>query len=546
MAIANRPLPTLTIFLSALALRAWAARELGGLSISSTPQLDSLEYLNWARDIAEHGLSWPAYPEHAPGYPYFAGALLALSGGSLMAIRIAQAVLGSITCVLTARIAAHTLTPRAFLPAGLLMAVYGPLLYIDTAILAEPLFVCLLVVSLNLAISAGENARRWLVCGLVLGAAAIVRPTGLAVAAAFVVTLFITSTRQARVRLAGAFGIGVALLTVPVVIQNWRTSGVPMIQAYGGMNVYLGNRPSGDGGARARLGGEWDRLEGEAGRHASTRADVDRYYLGKAFAEIAARPAAYAGLLLSKTAWALQDEELRDTHSYYFFVEQWPPLRFLPSFGWLLGLAVAGVMASRSADRAWLFAYGLAVMATIVFLVLGTRYRIPLVPVTAMFAGAGLAAMIEHARTKQWRTAGTLAAVALVAWALSEVRHDPASHDLSEEWAVTGLSHLQADRIEDAEAAYRHAIAQSDSSFAWDGLGLVLQRRQLRIEAREAFERALQINPENATAWLHLGLAFEYLGNPKRAIDAYGKAVAIAPARTDAREIYEGARRRYQ
>ena len=160
-----------------MAARVYAAYGLGALSISSTPQLDSLEYLNWARDIAEHGWSWPVYPEHAPGYPYFAGAILALSGGSLMAIRLAQAILGSITCVLTARVAARTLGPRAYVPTGLLMALYGPLLYIDTAILAEPLFLLLLVAALNLAIDAGAHVRRWLSCGLLLGAAAIVRPT---------------------------------------------------------------------------------------------------------------------------------------------------------------------------------------------------------------------------------------------------------------------------------------------------------------------------------------------------------------------------------
>ena len=530
----------------ALAARVYAAYVLGALSISSTPQLDSLEYLNWARDIAEHGWSWPVYPEHAPGYPYFAGAILALSGGSLMAIRMAQALIGALTCVLTARIAERTLGPRAYVPTGLLMALYGPLLYIDTAILAEPLFVFLLAGALNLAIDAGGRVRSWLICGLLVGAAAIVRPTALAVGAAFLATLRVRARRTDRTQAAGAFLLGVAVLTAPVAIANWRISGIPMIQAYGGMNVYLGNRPAGDGGARARLGGEWDRLEGEASRHAATREEQDHYYVSKALAEISERPVAYAGLLVSKAVWTLQDEELRDTHSYYFFVEQWPLLRWLPTFGWLMGLAVIGISTTRSADRTWLLVYTAAVMATLVFLVLGTRYRIPLVPAIAAFAGAGVAALIEQVRAAQWQRAGVFAGVAVLAWGLSEIRQDPASRNFSEEWAFTGLAHLQSDRVEDAEAAYRKAISLSDSSFAWDGLGLVLQRRQLRIEAREAFERALQINPDNATAWLHLGLAFEYLGNPPRAIDAYGKAVAVAPARTDAREIYEGAKRRYQ
>jgi tetratricopeptide (TPR) repeat protein len=530
----------------ALGARLYAARVLGALPISQSPQLDSAEYLNWARLIAENGFAWPPYPEHAPAYPFFAGAILAVSGGSLMAIRIAQSILGSIACVLTARIASRATTPSAFLPAGLLMALYGPLLYIDTAILAESPLVFLLVWGLDLATGAKDEVRRWLACGLVMGAAAIVRPTALVVCVAFLAVLIATSPRLRRVRLASAFVAGVLLFTAPVVIQNWRTSGLAMVQAYGGMNFYLGNRPSGDGGARARLGGEWDRLEGEASRNASSRNDQDRYYIQKTINEITDRPGAYLKLLASKLAWTFQDEELRDTHSYYFFVERMPLLRFLPSFGWILALAAGGIALRRSPWSTWLLAYAVAATVTTVFLVLGTRYRMPMVPVVMAFAGGGVMTFVERVRARDWKQAGTFAAIAVVVWGLSEVRHDAASHDFAEEWAFTGLSLLQAGNIEDAENAYRTAISIEDSSFAWDGLGLVLQRRLLRNDAREAFERAVQINPDNATAWLHLGLAYEYLRNPRLALDAYAKALSITPARTDAREIYEGALRRYR
>jgi hypothetical protein len=52
----------------------------------------------------------------------------------------------------------------------------------------------------------------------------------------------------------------------------------PMVQAYGGMNFYLGNRPAGTGMASARPGGEWDALEGEASRYGHGRNEQDAYY----------------------------------------------------------------------------------------------------------------------------------------------------------------------------------------------------------------------------------------------------------------------------
>jgi len=540
-------IPAIGVFAVALLLRLLAAWQLGSLPLSRTPQLDSAVYVMWAREIAAGGIAWPPYPEHAPGYPFFVAGILALFNGSLMAVRIVQAVLGAISCVLTARVASRTIAPRAFVWAGLLQAAYAPLVYIDTALLAESLLVFLLVLTLDIVTAAEGRAKRWLIAGVVLGAACIVRPTALALVVAFLFVLVKKYRWGHGTRaLALAFTAGVLIPVAPVVIQNWRVTGVPMIQAYGGMNTYLGNRPSGDGGARARLGGEWDRLEGEASRAGVTRNDQDRYYLRRTFSEIADRPAAFGGLLASKIVWTLQDEELRDTHSYYFFARAWAPLRWLPTFGWILALAVAGAIVARPRDPAWLVAYGIAMLATSVLLVIGTRYRMPLVPVVIVMAGGGLAAAVDAVRSRRWSTVAPLVVTFLVIWAASEIRHDPASHNLAEEQALTGLSLLQENKVDESEAAYRAAIeADANSSFAWDGLGLVLQRRQRREDARAAFERAVQINPSNATAWVHLGFAYELLDNPSAALNAYRQALAITPQRAEAVELYEAARRRY-
>ena len=263
------------IVLVGVAFRLAATFDLGHLPISRTPQLDSAAYLSWARAIVESPFYWPAYPEHAPGYPMFLAVILAISGGSLTAVRIVQSVLGAIGCVFTARVAARALSPNAFLPAGLLQAAYAPLIYIDTALLSEALLIFLLTLTLDLVTAAGTHRRRWLLAGVALGAAAIVRPTALVLVIAFAAVLWLRMKTTPALKLTAAFVGGVAIVVAPVVVQNWRVTGLPMIQAYGGMNVYLGNRPSSDGAARARVGGEWDSLEGTASRAGTTRNDQD-------------------------------------------------------------------------------------------------------------------------------------------------------------------------------------------------------------------------------------------------------------------------------
>ena len=543
MRVARLPVQAAVIFVVALAVRLLAAWQLGDLPISRTPQLDSAAYLSWARAIVGDWSFWPAYPEHAPGYPYFLAAILSIAD-SLMTVRAVQSIIGAIGCVLTARVAARTLTPAAFLPAGLLQAAYAPLIYLETAILAEGLFLFLLIASLDLVTGAERSRSRWIIGGIVLGAAIVVRPTALVLLPAYAIVLWRLEKKH-FMPLASAMLGGLLIMVAPVMMLNWRVSGIPMVQAYGGLNFYLGNRPSSDGAARARLGGEWDALEGAASRAGSTRNDQDRYYLARTFGEIAERPGGYLRLLGSKLMWSLQDEEIRDSHSFYFFRDRMPILRWLPSFGIVLALAVAGLAIHTSYSRWWLFAYFIAMLTTVVLLVIGTRYRMPLLPALFPFAGASIAVLIERVRLRDFKRAGVLAAVVGAVWIFSELARDESSRNFAEEWAFTGLSLLQEKKLEDAESAYRTAIGLDESSFAWDGLGLVLQRRELRTSALEAFERAVRINPDNATAWVHLGYSYELLGNGRAAITAYQRAVEITPQRAEAREMLEAALRRY-
>ena len=262
--------------------------------------------------------------------------------------------------------------------------------------------------------------------------------------------------------------------------------------------------------------------------------------------EVRDQPVRYLQLLASKSIWALQDEELRDTHSYYFFAEAASWLQWLPSFALVLGFAAIGIVAARNRERWWLVAFLAAMLCTMVFFVVGTRYRLPIVPALMAFAGGGVATIIERVRMRQWRTVALLALVAAITWGFAQVRTDASSRNLGEEWALTGLSLLQERNFEEAETACRTAIGLDGSSLAWDCLGLVLQRREQRSSAREAFERAVTINPSNAGAWLHLGLSYEFLGNGRAAIDAYEKALSITPARAEARDLLDAARRRYQ
>src|SRR5215212_5077306 len=121
----------LAIFAAALVLRLIAIFELRDLTLFRAPQLDSAEYLEWARPLAAGNFVWPNPPQHGPGYPFFLALILGISD-SLTAVRVVQAILGALSCVLVALTAERWFGRRAGMIAGALLALYAPLIWIDT------------------------------------------------------------------------------------------------------------------------------------------------------------------------------------------------------------------------------------------------------------------------------------------------------------------------------------------------------------------------------------------------------------------------------
>jgi tetratricopeptide (TPR) repeat protein len=410
------------------------------------------------------------------------------------------------------------------------MATYGPLVYLDTALLAEVLLVFLVLLAMNLAVSAG-SLRGWVLTGIAIGAATIVRPTAMVLLPAFAgVALWRTGRTRAVVMAIAGMTLAAFAVTAPVVVQNWRTTGVPSIQGFGGLNVYLGNSPRGDGMARARPGRGWDELVGEGARAGANEGSRDRYYLRKTAAQIGSEPLAYVRLLVRKAFWSFQAEEIRDTYSFYFFAERFPLLKWLPGFGLVLALAVVGLTSRERKAIAWLLASFVALLLTLILLVVGSRYRAPLVPVLCALAGSGCVVLLDLFRARDYRRFGTVTALGLGVFALTHVRTDAATRNFAEEWSHTALSLLRDGDSSGAEATYRRAL-DIDPQWpqAWNGLALVYLERGDYKRTADAAEAALRFNPDYATASYHHGLALERLGQPARAIQSYRRALEISP-----------------
>lgn len=526
------------VFALAALVRLIVGSQLGETTLFRSPQLDSLEYLVWAKRVAAGEMIWPVPPPHGLGYPVFLGILLRLCDGSLDAARTVQALLGAGSCLLAAAIGGRAFGRRAGVAAGVVLALCAPLVFLDVSILGEGLLVFLLLLALWSFTAVGKPVPRAVATGVALAAATLVRPTALVLLPVLPVLLALERPRERRAW-TGLAGAGLLLATFlvtagPVIWKISQVNGafVP-VQGYGGYAFYIGNRLDGDGLPSPRLGRGWELLVNEAARAGvEGPAAQDRYYRDKAFAGMRERPGAWLALLASKALWLVQAEEVRDSHSYYFFEAHSGLLRLLPGFGLLFPLAACGIGVAVARRRIpWavlLYLAGFAAATAITMV--GTRYRIPLAPAFAVFAGLALVWVWDAARERRLRELGFFAAAFVAALGLAHARAYPPSHNLAEEWTLTGMSLEKEESFPAAAEAYDRALA-ADPGYvsAWEGIGRSRIKQGDLAGAEEALRRALEIDPRSQPARLYLGIALRQAGRIDEAERELRQSLLLAP-----------------
>jgi tetratricopeptide (TPR) repeat protein len=313
--------------------------------------------------------------------------------------------------------------------AGLVMAAYPLAIWFDGELLLEGLLTFLVLLGLVLLLRSRDTGRQWGLPGIAFGLAAITRPNVLAFLALLPVWFLIEdrhgvgSPKAPQITSAGRKKRGrntvcrrllfvwgaAALVILPVTVRNYVVSGefVP-IAWQAGTNFYIGNSPESDGltaivpGTRGTWWGGFNdvkRLAEEAAGRPLKGAEIDRYWMARGLEFWHRQPGKALGLLLRKTFYWFagyefsNDRILYDVKRYSFINYLFFNSRFLKfPFGILLPLALAGVWLCRSQWRRFLPVYlfaGAYSLSFIIFFVC-SRYRMPLVPIVAIFAAIGL------------------------------------------------------------------------------------------------------------------------------------------------------------
>jgi tetratricopeptide (TPR) repeat protein len=543
----------------ALALRLIYLVQISDLPWFDVPLIDGANYVGMARAIAAgHLLGGKDVFWQPPLYPYFLAVILALSGSRMWVVDVVQACLGTLSCLLVYAIGRRVMPDRGAFLAGLIMAVYGPLIHFDVQPLIPVLHIALVLCGLlfllrGAGIRAASRAPRrdWLLGGLAWGLAAIATPNILLAVPAVAVWIALRPACEFRDgpphrpglrRPVALFLIGVAAPVALVAARNLAVSGEPvLISSNGGINFYIGNNPDYERTIRIRPGGEFERLAQQPENLGITGAmGRSRFFAGRAFDFLLHYPREALRLYVRKARDLVAGREIPrneeiDTyrrHSTLLWLLVWRWGIAFP-FGVVAPLALAGALLPRgveadgeeAAGRRLLLIYGSFYALSILLFFPTDRYRLPLVPVAALFAGRLLGAS-----RADWRRPRILAAL-LCGLVLFNLDAGVPTESWPEEEALNRAYALRVKgRLDEAREEYLRALVLNPRRVdPYNALAAMAAQRGDWEEATERYRQLLRVAPDFVEVRRWLGEGYQALGRGEEARREWEIAIHLAP-----------------
>ena len=539
----------LAVFSLALVVRLIYLYESSANPTFAVPIMDSSDYDSLGRSLVDGtepstSLFWqPVF------YPLFLAVVYGLTGSSILAAKLIQVVLGSLTCLLTFRLGRRIFDLRTGLVAGVVTALYGPLIFFETELLATGWAAFWSVVLVLLFLKAADAKKPGLALALgICGALSIItRPTFVPVFLAGCVWLAVVWRRGGKapwrvVRGGVTILAGFLVIAAPVGALNHRLTGhLGILPASGGVNFYIGNNPAWEQTVSYRPGRDWGALLALPGQHGVTGGpwDRQRFFYSQALGYMRSEPAAFLRGLVHKGIELISAREMPRSLDLYVFREWSPTLsglawkagRFGFPFGVLLPLALVGWVHQRRRipGPVWLLLTLYPLSIILVFV--AARYRTPLVPVISVLAAAGCLALVTALRSRdllRLATHGGLVAAAVAVSCLPGSIGRERINYAAELHRLLANRFFTEQRIGEAIQEYTQALEFTpDDPDIHGKLGEALLRQERIEEAIVHYRASLRVRPNSATNRACLGIALQQNGQLEQAIAEYRKAVAL-------------------
>jgi|SRR5882724_2801195 len=534
-----RRAPLLVILLAGLLLRLLYLSQASSLPFFDHPVGDSALYLERAAEIRAGRLvpDRPLFYGSAL-YPYGLAAILAMPGGSLYLVGLAQALAGTLLVHLLARAARLAGGRGAGLAAAALAALYGPFAFFESDMLGVVWGLVALALGIVWCLkwdSRGRGVARYLVpAGAAFGLAAAERPNLLLlVPIAAIWAARAPADRAGAGRLAWspplALLAGATLAFAPVAaLQLAASGGGSWLNTSSGINLCIGNHPRASGTFEEPWAEEDPQFTAthtdleESSRLMASRlagrdldaGEASRFWTARALGFIRAAPAAFLGITARKAALLWNAAEAPNHLNFSFLREVAPSLRWmLVGFGALAPLSVAGFGLGLARGRnlralRLLAALAAGAMLSVLPFFVADRYRVAMVPPLLIAAACGAATLARGARGRGLEGGFRVGLSLLPAIAVGAVAQLPLLHpDLSRDhWMLAQAWRARGDLTE-ARMEYETALRISgEDAILLNNLGRVYRSMGMEAEAESALRRAARASPSLAFPHKNLGL----------------------------------------
>lgn len=498
-----------------------------------------------------------------PAYPWLLAGIYAISKGSYFAPRILQMFIGLLNIVLVYFLGRRLFSAASGIVAAAMYAVYWAAVYFEGE-LNSPVWEVFLALCLILLLLRWENRGHllWLfAAGIVLGLYALMRPNIL-LPGIFLCgwILYAGYMRLGNVNRAllhcGTFAFACMLTITPALVRNVVVANeFVLISYYGGINAYIGNNEKADGVSPMvpdlyEISGldRWNCFTYPAvvkglGKHLGKQefgyADASRYFYGRAIDFWKNRPLKALCLTLRKAWFFWGPHEISDSKVIHYEHTFYPILRWLPGFSLMFAISLLGAfllwlrkktetIANNGVSLVVIYiaAYFLSVLP---FFISG-RYRFPVTPFLILFAGYAVVQLWEFSRSKYYKQAVSIILAGIALYALVSFPLIPYTPNLSTWYFHRGIAYAGG---EEAINAFLEAVdVDPENDEAWLHLGYEYARQGHDDTAMTCYANAAKANPNNVYAQNNLGYEYFKQGQYEEAIQHYQHALDRQPEYT--------------
>lgn len=543
----------LVLFVAGLIVRLIYFIEYKSLIEFLHPSVDALYHHLTAKAIAAGGLISAEPFFRTPLYNYFLGFIYWLTNDSIALARFIQLVIGTATAPLVYLIAKEVFDRRVALVAAILVLFTGDIVYFEGELVLEATANWLVLATLLcLAIYSRSKSLPGLLCaGLLTGLAIIDRPNTAMLIPAAILILWKLTEKNLRLKHAASFA-GVMLIPIMLVLLHnvTRTEPAFTIATQGGINFYIGNNSEADGVSAVmpgKLGSSWQYsdieylAEATEGRQLSS-SEVSAHYFDKGMDFVFSHPLEWLKLSIKKLYLLFSGEDISNNRNLPAFKEEVFLFQVLPiGMGILAPLGLIGMFAARRSKLAaammlFVVLYALSFVAFFV----NSRFRLPLLPLLAIFSAFTLVAVFEKFKSRSFRPviAGAAAVIVLAVTLnanLYRIQFDNRSQALFNK----GNQYLEASDFQRAISYYYQSLENPPAPPQVHlNLGIAFLKLGEQDSAWNHFLIEDSLSNGSAEALNNLAYLYRQAGQPHEAATAAAAALGEKPYLSEARLNY--------